>query len=44
MLLLPQYLWAYETIVESDEAHYNGEIITLTGNVCVQNAMGKVTA
>lgn len=34
----------FETVVESDEARYNGEQITLIGNVSVQNAMGKVTA
>jgi lipopolysaccharide export system protein LptA len=43
-LLFPFSLWAYETVVESDEVHYDGEWITLTGNVIVENAMGKVTA
>ncbi|HEY4832459.1 MAG TPA: hypothetical protein VIH61_07880 [Waddliaceae bacterium] len=34
----------FETVVESDEAHYDGELITLKGNVSVENAIGKVTA
>lgn len=34
----------HETVVESNEAHYNGRMITLTGRVSVENAMGKVTA
>lgn len=44
LFFLPLCLSAYETVVESDEVHYNGELITLTGNVSVSNAMGKVTA
>lgn len=43
-LCMASLLVAQETVVESDEAHYNGELITLTGNVSVQNAMGRVTA
>lgn len=33
-----------ETIVESKMAHYDGERITLTGDVSVENAMGRLTA
>lgn len=44
LLLLASPLMAYETVVESDEARYNGEKITLTGHVSVANAMGKVVA
>jgi lipopolysaccharide export system protein LptA len=44
LLFFPFCLYGYETVVESDEVHYNGELITLTGNVAVENAMGKVTA
>src|SRR5262249_17770186 len=40
----PVCLQGYETVVESDEVHYNGELITLTGNVSVENGMGRVTA
>jgi hypothetical protein len=35
-------LLSFETIVESEEAHYDGECITLIGNVHVENAMGTV--
>jgi lipopolysaccharide export system protein LptA len=44
LLLIPFCVTGYETVVESDEVRYNGEIITLTGNVSVENAMGKVTS
>lgn len=44
LLFFPYCLFGYETVVESDEVHYNGELITLTGKVSVENAMGKVTA
>ncbi len=44
ILLLPLAIYAEETVVESNEAHYNGHMITLTGNVIVENAMGRVTA
>lgn len=37
-------LIAYETVVESDEARYNGELITLTGHVAVENTLGRVVA
>lgn len=33
-----------ETIVESKAAHYDGEYITLTGDVSVENVMGRLTA
>lgn len=42
--LLASPLIAYETVVESDEARYDGEWITLTGHVAVENTMGRVTA
>jgi len=44
LFIFPYCLLGYETVVESDEVHYNGETITLMGNVSVENAMGKVTA
>jgi hypothetical protein len=44
LVFLPFHLVAFETFVESDEVHYNGETITLIGKVVVENAMGKVTA
>ncbi len=44
VLLLFTPLFAYETMVASDEAHYDGEVITLTGNVAVENTMGHLTA
>jgi lipopolysaccharide export system protein LptA len=37
-------LAACETMVESDEARYNGELITLSGHVVVENTMGRITA
>jgi len=43
-LSFPFCLPAFETVVESDEVHYNGEWITLTGHVAVENTMGRVTA
>ncbi len=43
-LCIASPLLAYETIVESDEARYNGELITLTGHVAVENTMGRVIA
>lgn len=36
--------FAYETLVESDEARYDGSVITLLGHVSLENTMGKMTA
>jgi lipopolysaccharide export system protein LptA len=33
-----------KTSVESEEAHYNGELITLKGSVSISNAIGRVRA
>jgi hypothetical protein len=44
LLMITFRLSAFETVVESDEVHYNGELITLTGNVSVENEIGRVTA
>lgn len=44
LLFFPLYLWGDETVVESDEVYYNGEIITLIGHVMVENVMGQVRA
>ncbi|MEZ5315357.1 MAG: hypothetical protein R3E91_04005 [Chlamydiales bacterium] len=43
ILLLPLNLWAHEIIVESNEMYYDGNIITLIGQVSVENMMGKIT-
>lgn len=40
--LLPIALFSDETVVESNEAYYDGAKITLVGNVMLENAMGKV--
>jgi lipopolysaccharide export system protein LptA len=44
IFLLPFAVWGHETVIESNEAFYNGRTITLTGDVSVENAMGRVTA
>lgn len=44
VFLLPLCVFANETVVESNEAHYNGQTITLIGDVIVENAMGRVSA
>lgn len=45
MIALPCLLRGEEeTVVESKTAHYDGEKITLTGDVSVENAMGRLTA
>lgn len=47
LLLLLCFTWplvAFETVVESDAVHYDGEWITLSGNVSVENSMGRITA
>jgi hypothetical protein len=44
LMLLTLHLSAFETIVESEDVHYNGECITLIGRVSVENSMGKLTA
>lgn len=46
-LLISAALFATPTqpiIVESAEAQYNGELITLLGNVSIEHAMGTITA
>lgn len=44
LFLFTATLNAYETVIESDEAYYDGELITLNGHVAIENAMGKVSA
>lgn len=43
-LCMTSPLIAFETVVASDEASYNGELIILTGHVVVENTMGRVIA
>ncbi|MCP5469057.1 MAG: hypothetical protein H7A36_00935 [Chlamydiales bacterium] len=44
LLLFCSSLFAQQTSVESDDAHYNGSVITLTGKVHVENEMGELFA
>ncbi len=49
LLFMPLLLEGYETIapetiIAADKVHYDGELITLSGHVSVENAMGRVTA
>ncbi len=43
-LLVQGAVLGSETVVESDEAHYNGATLTLAGKVVVEHAMGCVHA
>ncbi|MCH9627482.1 MAG: hypothetical protein S4CHLAM2_11230 [Chlamydiales bacterium] len=43
-LLLQATLYSNETVVESNDAHYNGSTLTLAGQVVVEHAMGRVHA